>query len=207
MSQIDTLPRLTKQQLPQAIAMISRAFHKDPLSIYVYPEGAERISRLPLLFSIPLRYCSRYGEITTTPEITGAACWLPPGSTTMHMGQMLLTGALTSIFKMGSPGLKRLAIVDDYTRNMHQRCITEPHWYLMVLGVDPKRQGQGIGSKLLSAGIERADASGLPCYLETMNPDNVPLYQKFGFAVANEGDIPDSNVHVWGMVRPAGVHL
>lgn len=76
-----------------------------------------------------------------------------------------------------------------------------------LLGVDPTRQGQGIGSKLLSAGVERADTSGLPCYLETMNPDNVPLYQKFGFAVANEGDIPESNVHVWGMVRPAHVHL
>jgi ribosomal protein S18 acetylase RimI-like enzyme len=72
-----------------------------------------------------------------------------------------------------------------------------------VLGVDPTCQGQGIGGALLHAGLERADVSNLPCYLETMNPDNVPLYQKFGFAIASEGDIPNSNVHVWSMVRPA----
>ncbi len=42
MSQINELQHLTEQQLPQAIAMIGRAFHKDPLSIYVYPDEAER---------------------------------------------------------------------------------------------------------------------------------------------------------------------
>src|SRR5512133_1754075 len=56
MSQIDKLQRLTETQLPQAIAMVGRAFHKDPLLVYVYPDAAERTRRLPLLFSIALRY-------------------------------------------------------------------------------------------------------------------------------------------------------
>jgi ribosomal protein S18 acetylase RimI-like enzyme len=205
MSQVNELQRLTQQQLAQATAMIGRAFHKDPLSIYVYPDEAERARRLPLMFNIALRYALRYGEVTTTPEIAGAACWLPPGQVNVSVWQMLRVGALTTGLKMGLAGLRRIDNSETYTRRMHHRCITQPHWYLWVLGVDPSHQGQGIGGALLRAGITRADASHLPCYLETMNPDNVPLYQKFGFVIIEEGKIPDSSVHVWGMVRPARV--
>ena len=60
---------------------------------------------------------------------------------------------------------------------------------------------------LLRAGLERADTSGLPCYLETTNPQDVPLYQKFGFTIASEGEIPGSSVWMWGMVRPQRVHV
>jgi ribosomal protein S18 acetylase RimI-like enzyme len=187
--------------------MIGRAFHNDPLSVYVYPDEAERTLRLPLMFSIALRYTLRYGEITTTPERTGVACWLPPERATVSIKQLLRIGALTTSLKMGLPGLRRAGNAEEYTRSMHQRCMREPHWYLWVLGVDPTCQGQGIGGTLLRAGLVRADASYLPCYLETMNPENVPLYQRFGFALASEGTIPGSRVGLWGMARPARKRL
>jgi ribosomal protein S18 acetylase RimI-like enzyme len=207
MSQIYKLQRLTEQQLPQAIAMISRAFHHDPLSVYVYPDEVERTHRLQLMFSIALRYTLRYGEITTTPQITGAACWLPPESITISNKRLLRIGAMTTSLKIGLPRLRRINHAEDYMRRTQKRCVAEPHWYLWVLGVDPASQGQGIGGTLLRAGLERADASALPCYLETMNPVNVPLYQKFGFEITSEGDIPGSSVRMWGMLRPAHIHL
>ena len=108
MSQINELQYLKEQQLQQAIAMIGRAFHKDPLSIYVYPDEAERTHRLPLVFSIALHYTLRYGEITTTPEITGVACWLPPDRTDLSIKQLLRIGALATSLKMGLPGLRRI---------------------------------------------------------------------------------------------------
>ena len=203
MSQTNKLQHLAERDLPQATAMIGRAFHNDPLSIYAYPDEGGRTRHLPQMFSIALRYTLRYGEITTTPEIAGAACWLPPGSTTVSIGQLLRVGALTASLKMGWSGLRRMKHAEDSTQHMHTRCITGPHWYLWVLGVDPACQGQGIGGTLLHAGLERADASALPCYLETMNPHNVPLYQKFGFTIVSEANIPNSNVHTWAMVRPA----
>jgi ribosomal protein S18 acetylase RimI-like enzyme len=194
--------RLTEQQLPQAIAMLGQAFHNDPLSVYIYPDDAERTRCLPLMYSVPLCYTLRYGEITTTSDITGCACWLPPKSTTVSLKRLLRIGALTTAFKMGLPGLLRFNKADTYMQSAHKRCVTEPHWYLWVLGVDPAHQGQGIGSTLLHAGLQRADAAGLPCYLDTTNPKNVPLYQKFGFTIASEVTIPNSNLHVWNMVRP-----
>ncbi len=63
MSRINELQRLTEQQLPQAIAMIGRAFHKDPLSAYIYPDEAERTRRLPLVFSIALHHIMHSWEL------------------------------------------------------------------------------------------------------------------------------------------------
>lgn len=203
MNQTAGLQRFTGQHLPQTAAMIGRAFHNDPLPIYIYPQEARRARRLPLMFAIALRYTLRYGEITTTPEGTGAACWLPPGQTSMTIPRLLRIGALAEVFRMGRSATRRMEHATNYTEKMHKRCITEPHWYLLILGIEPAHQGQGIGGRLLRAGLARADASHLPCYLETMNPENVPLYQKFGFKVVEEADIPGSNVHVWSMVRPA----
>jgi predicted GNAT family N-acyltransferase len=159
------------------------------------------------MFRFVFSYTLRYGEITTTPGLTGAACWLPPEHTSVSIMRLLRTGALPTSLKMGLPALLRLNNAEDYMRHTHKRCLVEPHWYLWVIGVEPACQGQGIGGKLLRAGLERADTSGLPCYLETMNPQDVPLYQKFGFTIASEGDMPHSGVRMWSMVRPGRVHL
>jgi hypothetical protein len=40
--------------------------------------------------------------------------------------------------------------------------------------------------------LRRADAEGLPCYLETFQPRNVPLYLKHGFQIMAEEVEPAS---------------
>lgn len=206
MNQTAGLQRLTKQQLPQITAMMGRAFHNDPQSIYLYPQEARRARCLPLMFGISLRYALRYGEITIPQGETGVACWLPPGKTTLSILRMLRVGALQTAFQMGSEEVGRMRNTEDYAAKMHQRCMSRPHWYLWGLAVEPAQQGQGIGGKLLRAGLKRADDAALPCYLETTNTPNVSLYQKFGFRVVEEGDIGDisgGSFHIWSMVRPA----
>ena len=62
---------------------------------------------------------------------------------------------------------------------------SEPHWYLEVLSVRPEHQRQGLGSRLVTPILERADRDGLACYLETADPDNVDFYQRFGFDIVD----------------------
>ena len=49
----------------------------------------------------------------------------------------------------------------------------------------------------------RADAQGLPSWLETATPENVPLYQRLGFAIQCEWDVAKGGPHFWGMMRAA----
>lgn len=57
---------------------------------------------------------------------------------------------------------------------------------------DPAAQGHGLGGALLASRLERCDAEGLPAYLESSNPVNVPLYERFGFTVTHEPAMPGS---------------
>jgi ribosomal protein S18 acetylase RimI-like enzyme len=65
----------------------------------------------------------------------------------------------------------------------------EPHWHIDPLGVDPDRQGQGIGSQLLKYFCEVVDKEKSLAYLETDRPENVRLYNRFGFEVREEAPI------------------
>lgn len=58
-----------------------------------------------------------------------------------------------------------------------------PHWYLPLIGADPARQGQGIGSALMRHALARCDSEGAAAYLESSNPRNIPLYQRHGFDI------------------------
>jgi predicted N-acetyltransferase YhbS len=75
----------------------------------------------------------------------------------------------------------------------------EDHWFLDIIGVRPERQGEGIGSALLRAGLAEVDKDGVPAFLVTSQPRNVPFYEWLGFGVTEEYDI--GPVHVWPMLR------
>ena len=81
----------------------------------------------------------------------------------------------------------------------------EPHWYLYLLGVEPARQGRGVGRALLAPTLARADAGGVPCYLETQNSRNVGFYERLGFRVTSDGWAPGTTLRVWTMRREPGV--
>jgi GNAT superfamily N-acetyltransferase len=49
------------------------------------------------------------------------------------------------------------------------------------LGVEPKNQGEGIGSYLLNEIIKNVDELGLTVYLETSTVKNLPWYKRAGF--------------------------
>lgn len=70
-----------------------------------------------------------------------------------------------------------------------------------MLGTDPDHQGKGIGSALVSHVTDKADAEGMPCYLESSKESNVPFYVCHGFEVTEELSLPANGPKVWGMWR------
>ena len=84
---------------------------------------------------------------------------------------------------------------------MREAAQSVPHWYLVAMGVDPARQGLGLGSLLLRRGLSRVDQEGVECHLFTERSRNVSLYQRYGFEIAVEGDVPDGGPHFWFMRR------
>ncbi len=88
---------------------------------------------------------------------------------------------------------------------MEEFHLAEPHWYLPLIAADPARQGQGLGTALMEAAIARIDADGRPAYLESSNPRNIPLYERFGFE--RIGEIQDRNLAGADADGPAGTDV
>ena len=195
-----TIP-LTATDDVLAAALLERAFHDDPMMCYLAPDEPSRARRTLPFFASVIRYGRRYGIAELTANRDAAALWLTPGNTTMTMRRMWRAGALSALPKLGFSGIGRLNALASYGDKLHKQAVSGSHWYLMTIGVEPGRQRAGVGGRLLGAGLQRADADGLPCYLETANPDNLPFYRRHGFEVAADGQVPTYGLHVWAMVR------
>jgi GNAT superfamily N-acetyltransferase len=50
-----------------------------------------------------------------------------------------------------------------------------------LIGVDPARQNEGHGSRLMRRALAAADRDARLAYLESANPRNVPFYERLGF--------------------------
>jgi ribosomal protein S18 acetylase RimI-like enzyme len=196
--------RMTDSQIAESGAVLARAFHDDPLTNYWIPEDEKRRTALPWFMTTATKYGHKHGEVeTTVGTVEGNAVWLPPGKTHVPPLQMMLAGMYMAPFKLGWSNFQRFMKSLDLFEKLHKDAVPEDHWYLMVIGVDPPRQGQGIGSALMQPALAKADAAHVPCYLETQKEINVKLYRKHGFEVVVEDDTPDGGLHYWTMKRPA----
>ncbi len=198
--------QLQRTQISEAGELLARAFHDDPLFMWVLPDESKRARVLPWFMAFFARYCRRYGEVHTTAEsVEGTAVWVPPGRYPMSVTRLMLAGWILAPAKLGPRGYGRMMGAVKYWEKLHKRDVPPRHWYLMILGVDPPRQGEGIGGALLQPVLARADGEGVPCYLETVTARNVPSYQRHGFAVVVEGDLRKGGPHFWTMKRePVG---
>ena len=99
------------------------------------------------------------------------------------------------------PSLRKFFALSAAIEKLHERDVPNQHWYLMVLGVDPPYQGQGLGGAVLEQELRDADMSGLPCYEETAKPINLTFYEKQGFVVNKEIAVPMGGPPLWTLIR------
>ena len=205
MTQPDAPILLERSQQAQAAQMFARAFRADPVYSVLFPDHAEREQSLQRLFGAVTGYSLVYGLVHTTPDLEGVACWLAPGKTEVTPWGMLRTGfGLARAVARFNPRARRdFQAALNYMDEIHKRLVPGPHWYLWALGVEPGKHGQGIGSRLLQPVLARASQEGLPCYLETEAEANVAFYQKHGFRVMSDGQVPGPGYRIWTMLRQA----
>jgi ribosomal protein S18 acetylase RimI-like enzyme len=199
--------RLAALQIEDVGEVLARAFHDDPFVQYQY-SGAPRHDGLVRFFRAAARLGQMYGDgvYTTRVRVEGAAIWLPPGGYPMGFVRMVRAGLayvlLLGLLKGRLVPLARFMRGTNHFEHLHKRDAPPRHWYLWFLGIDPARQGQGIGAALIEPILTQADADGLPCYLESVNARNVPFYKRHGFEVVVEGDLPGGGPRFWTMTRP-----
>ena len=194
--------QLNKSHIKPAAEVLTRAFRNDPMSKYFYANELERAKKLPYLFQLVLSYCVRYGDVyATSPDLEGVAAWLSSDNHPMTFWRLIRSGLLSAMLNSGRDGSARIRHLEDSTEILHKRLAPFKHWYLQIIGVDPQFKGKGCAGRLLRAMFARIDEEGLPCYLETLDEANVPLYEHFGFRVLEKTTIPETKLTNWAMLR------
>lgn len=177
------------EQVPALADMLGRAFVDDPLIRFIEPDDAWRKKLTPVLYGAVLRYCLRYGQADITSDASAVACWLLPSHCQPSLARELRSGMWALPFRAKTSALRRLLRFDALSKALRKEFGGAAHWYLWSLAVDPAQQRKGHASTLLRSVLTRADRSGEVCYLETQNPNNVPIYQRYGFALAARAEL------------------
>ncbi len=184
----------TVDDAPLVSQILARAFDDDLMMRWFFPDDASREAALGRYFStIFARQYVHHGVCERTDD--AAAFWVPPGAGDKAVPDAETLQELQSILG------ERAQLFRDTVQEAAKHAPQEPHWYLAVIGADPAVQGQGQGAALLRSGLAKADAAGLPTYLESSKPSNVPVYEHFGFTVLAEVQLPGGGPTVWAMRR------
>ncbi len=199
--------RLRPEQNDLGVKVLKDAFMDDPMYQAIFPVPEARARALSDVWNGLLKYSHKYGEVFTTPEVAGVACWLSPGNTEVtFVGQMRTGFSLyRAVIKLSRKERTNFIHAMDFVDGEHKRLVRGPHWYLWALGVSPDHQGKGIGGGLIEPVLARAEEEGIPCYLEAVTEPNVAFYEKRGFKVIWDGDTPLQGVYVWMMLRDPAI--
>ena len=169
----DPVEVIDEASADEAIATIVLAFGTDPAARWSWPRADIFLTNMPLAARAFSGNAFKVGTAYEIDGFGGVALWLPPGESSD--GE-----TLENLMATTTPAANRqdLAKVFERMAGFHPH---EPHWYLPLSGVDPSRQGRGLGDRLMAHALARCDADGLPAYLESSNPRNIPFYERHGF--------------------------
>jgi ribosomal protein S18 acetylase RimI-like enzyme len=182
----------------RVVGVLAEAFVADPVVRWMIGDQRADERRLRAFFAtLVTRRVVAAGGCDLVEG--GAAVWFRPGSYVPDSPVATLL-ALPGLVRAFGPRLREAGEADAEMRRHHP---DEPHWYLQFLGVQPALAGQGRGSALLRHRLAEVDAAGMPAYLETGTPRNLPLYERHGFEVLREVRLAEGAPTEWLMWRPA----
>ena len=181
--------------------ILAAAFAQDPMFRHVIPDARQRIRQLPRLFAGSLRHCARRGGVAVV-DASGVAGWVDGAHLSVGLVDAARARMLIVPVTIGPAAMGRLNRHERQTEAMIRQTCDGPFAYLWSLGVDPARQGGGLGRRTVTAALAQMRAAGYDrCVLKTEQPDNVGLYRHLGFEVAASGTVESSGLTTWIMIR------
>jgi len=191
---------LSKDAIDEVSGKISQSYFGYPYFQYLF-NGDYNESAVKLIYSIAMKSENK-NVIGVVSEDGGAvALYMRPDSKGIGIVKYLLSGGLKLPFVTSYSTLSRLIAFEKYSTELMNKYANEDTWYLMNLSTVPGSRHTGATSSVVRPMLDHLDSIGCPCYLETNKDENVPMYEHFGFEVMEKGNVPNSNVPHYAMLR------
>lgn len=161
------------------LSTIVTAFAADPLMRWILPSADKYVNHSARIFDSFGGAAFDAGTAYQVADFAGVALWVPPSHAQHDDNDDAEFSA--SLAQLVVPEqVEEVATVLAQMQSYHP---DYDCWYLPLIGVDPGHQGRGLGAQLMKYALARCDEAGLPAYLESSNPANISLYERFGFEV------------------------
>jgi ribosomal protein S18 acetylase RimI-like enzyme len=174
-------------------ATYARAFIDDPIVRWPLPDVPDVQDRIREVFASIYLGIADDGVIWEAGDADGFAVWIPAGAA----DDMFESDAAVqrSLAPLTADDGERYRVLWDWI----EARVPSDVWYLDAIGVEPARQGHGVGSALIRHGLEAAEHAGVDAFLETGVAGNVRYYERFGFRVVDEDSPAPGAPHIWFM--------
>ncbi|MFP4002381.1 MAG: GNAT family N-acetyltransferase [Alphaproteobacteria bacterium] len=161
------------------LQLITLGFAADPVLRWVWPDAKTYLEEMPKFVAAFGGRAFEHETAWYADDFRAAALWLPPGvePDAEKLSNLIETTVAPETAEEAAALMGQMAEFHPHDR---------PCWYLPMIAADPACQGRGLGSALMKHAVRRCDEEGLPAYLESTNPRNVPLYERHGFEVMGE---------------------
>jgi ribosomal protein S18 acetylase RimI-like enzyme len=164
---------------------LASAFSEDPLFTWMAGGAPNKAvaPKLRVVFDAFLKLELVRSEhlVFTDEDCIGVALWKAPNHWKMSSSDMLR--ALPAMLRGLGTKTPRMMGAFNAIEKVHP---AEEHYYLEALGTRQDMQSKGVGSAVIREVLDRCDTEGLPAYLESSNPRNVPFYARHGFETTGE---------------------
>lgn len=179
MSENSVMRRAQKTDRALVVEILVKSFYDNRSVNYIVKQDQYKSQRMKALMEYSFDLSLLFGEVWIDDSKAGCALILYPQKKRWTPYSMWLDLKVAII----AIGLLRVGIIARRERAIKRHQPKEDIAHLWFIGVDPKSQHQGVGSKLLLAIIDRSKAVRRPVYLETSVVQNVVWYKRFGFEV------------------------
>ena len=167
------------------VDILTKSFDDNQSVNYIVQQDEKRLERVKALMDYSFEVCYAFGEVFLSDDKKACALVLFPDQKRTSLKSILLDVKLI-LSCVGIGNIKKALSRDSKIKNLQPK---ELMYYLWFIGVDPKYQHTGAGTKLLNDVIEDSSLQKRPIYLETSTLKNIPWYKKFGFSIYNELDL------------------
>lgn len=163
---------MRSDEAPTVARLLATALADDPFIRWI---AGDDLARSTAWMLAGLTMAERRGLVLVDATLDGAALLMRPGSMPLPVRENL--ALLPALVR--AVGLRRVPGVLRALTALERAQPQEPHWTGLVLGVDPRAQGTGVGRRVIEAAL--AAVGDDAAYLEVCEGGPAALYARFGF--------------------------
>jgi GNAT superfamily N-acetyltransferase len=189
-----------RRDVPRIAATLTIALADSRWTRWALPDDG-RMQRLTRLHELDAGHRGvSTGTAWVTEDVAAVAVWEPPEGAA---GTSAMPADVRAALDRELPYLAadRAAVVRETAALVATARPSEPHWWLMHLGVRPTSRRRGLAAAVLAPVLVRCDAGGTLAAAAVVSWANVRFLRGFGFEVALETRTTDDELPLWVLVR------